>query len=84
MNKKLLKIAGDIKLDRLKKYGFNKVTGSKETYYFKKVYLENDNDDRIFYYVNEKDRLLRISRIDSEILDDTILRLAQDNLLEAE
>lgn len=82
MRKKLLKIDDNIELSKLVEYGFNQISYKPHVIeYFKKVYLENDEDDRVCYHVKEDDRLLRITRLDGEVLDDTLLRLIQDNIV---
>lgn len=85
MRKKLLKIADNIELSKLIDYGFKQISYKPHVIeYFKKVYLENDEDDRVCYHVKEDDRLLRIIRLDGEVLDDTLLKLIQDNILKVE
>lgn len=85
MRKKLLKIDDDIELSKLIDYGFKQISYyPNEMEYFKKVYLENDEDDRVCYHVKESDRLLRITRLDGEVIDDTILKLINDNILKVE
>lgn len=84
----MLKIIDNVDLIELEKYGFKKVIRScitkRNTYieYFKKVYLNNDNDDRICYYIDKNDRLFRISRLDGEELDNTLYDLIKADLVE--
>ena len=55
----MLKIKDNVDLKELEKYGFKKVERTcvikRGTYieYTKKVYLENDNDDKLCFYVDE-------------------------------
>ena len=75
----MLKIK-DGKLNELKKYGFQFVSSEYYDYYWKKVYLGNDNDDRIFYRILE-DGEIQIVRLDGE-LDDTLYNLIKADLVE--
>lgn len=80
----MLKIKDNVDLKELEKYGFKfiKATSPNE-YYLKKVYLGNDNDDRIFYYVElYGDRTIKISRFDGEDLDNTLYDLIKADLVE--
>lgn len=47
----------------------------------KKVYLNNDNDDKNFYEINPITRIIELTRLDGE-LDDTLYDLIKDGLVE--
>lgn len=49
--------------------------------YVKKVYLNNDNDDKNFYRISKKSRKIELKRLDGE-LDDTLYDLIQAGLVE--
>ncbi len=84
----MLKIKDNVDLKELEKFGFKSVKRScitkVDTYieYFKKVYLCNDNDDKLCYYIDENDRLFRVARLDGELLDDTLYDLIKADLVE--
>lgn len=75
----MLKIKNEVNLKELERFGF------KESYfddsYRKKVYLGNDDDDRVVYRIDKKTRIIRITRLDGE-LDDTLYDLIKANLVE--
>ena len=75
----MLKIKDDVDLEELEKFGF------KESYYEdsyrKKVYLRNNDDDRVVYRIDKKTKIIRITRIDGE-LDDTLYDLIKAGLVE--
>lgn len=81
----MLKIKDNVDLKILeKKYGFKYMNyPSPNELYRKKVYLEDDNDSRILYSINEYgDRIIQILRFDANYLDDTLYDLIQDGLVE--
>jgi hypothetical protein len=73
----MLKIKDNVDLKELEKYGFKKLIIA----YTKRVYLGNDNDDRVFYGIGIEDRIIRIVRLDRE-LDNTLYDLIKDGLVE--
>lgn len=78
----MLKIKDDVDLKKLEKFGFKQITYYPvDIQFFKKVYLENDDDDRICYHIYEKDRFIRITRIDGEELDGTLYDLISAGLV---
>ena len=78
----MLKIKDNIDLKELEKYGFQYVSSEYYDYYWKKVYLNNDMDDRIIYKILD-DGEIQIVRLDGE-LDDTLYDLIKANLVEKE
>lgn len=72
-----------INLKELEKFGFMQITYYPAPIeYFKKVYLANDEDDRICYHIFEVDRFIRITRLDGEELDGTLYDLIKADLVE--
>ena len=79
----MLKIKDNVDLKELEKFGFKQISFYPEpSEYYKRVYLENDNDDKICYLVFETDRFLRITRLDGEELDGTLYDLIKADLVE--
>lgn len=76
-----IKIKNKVDLKRLEDYGFNLVETEDGNCWFKKVYMANDDDDRVCYRINESDRIVRITRLDGE-LDSTLYKLISDKLTE--
>lgn len=76
---KRIKIKNDVNLDILEDFGFKKSNGC----WFKKVYMANDNDDRVCYRIDTSDRIINITRLDGE-LDNTLYKLFSSNLVEEE
>lgn len=72
----MLKIREDFNIKELEKYGFTYYPNG----YFKKVYLANDDDDRVCYRINPVDRIIRITRLDGE-LDDTLYDLIKADIV---
>lgn len=72
----MLRIKKDVDLKELEKFGFKEFPNG----FFKKVYLTNDDDDRVCYRIKE-DREIRITRLDGQ-LDSTLYDLIQANLVE--
>lgn len=79
----MLKIRDNVDLKELEKFGFKYIEDSltKKPYYFKKTYLENDDDDRICYHIEVNTRKIIISRLDGD-LDNTLYDLIKANLVE--
>jgi hypothetical protein len=77
----MLKIKDNIDLKELEKFGFKKIYPNDDAY-FKKVYLGNDDDDRVCYLIKGWNRFIKITRIDGEELDDTLFDLIQAGLVE--
>lgn len=75
----MLKIRDDVDLKELEKYKFKLRTN--DNYMVKKVYLNNDNDDKNFYQINPITRVIELTRLDGE-LDDTLYDLIKDGLVE--
>ena len=67
-----------IELKELEKFGFTK---REDSYWVKKVYLGNADDDKNFYEIAEKDRKIELTRLDGE-LDDILYDLIQAGLVE--
>ena len=79
----MLKIKDNVDLKELEKYGFKQISYyPSEVEYFKKVYLENDDDDRVCYHIYEKTRFIKITRLDGEEFDGTLYDLIKDGLVE--
>ena len=72
----MLKIKNNVDLKKIEKFGFDKYPNG----YFKKVYLCNDDDDRVCYRINN-DRIIQITRLDGE-LDNTLYDLIKADLVE--
>lgn len=85
----MLKIKNNIDLKELEKYGFH-YTASKhwESYWFKKVYCEDENDGRVFYTIVPKTtdeftaRAIYIDSCGDSRLDNTLYDLIQAGLVE--
>lgn len=82
MNWKMLKIKDNVDLKELEKFGFEKVYDPilHKYDYMKKVYLCNDNDDRVVWGVEY--RTIKIFRLDGEDIDSTLFDLIQEGLVE--
>ena len=74
----MLKIKEEIDIKELEKFGF---LDRDDTTYVKKVYLHNDDDDKNFYVIDKKSRIIDLVRLDHE-LDDTLYDLIQAGLVE--
>ncbi len=72
----MLKIKDSVDLKELEKFGFKKFPDG----YFKKVYLANADDDKVYYRI-DNNRIIKITRLDGE-LDNTIYDLIQAGLVE--
>lgn len=84
MKTQRMKIRSKVNLERLIDFGFEKIVYSDNNIcWFKKVYMANDNDDRVCYRIDSVNRILQISRLDGE-LDNTLLQLFEANLIESE
>lgn len=75
----MLKIKNYLDLRELEHYGF--VWRTDDNYMVKKVYLNNDNDDKNFYQINPITRVIELTRLDGE-LDNTLYDLITDELVE--
>lgn len=75
----MLKIKDNIDLKELVAFGFNYNDFFRE--YCKKVYLCNDNDDKNYYEISCKTRIIKLKRLDGE-LDDTLYDLIKADLVE--
>lgn len=75
----MLKIKDDVDLKELEKFGF------KYNAFFnnccKKVYLNNENDDKNFYEIKGTTREIKLDRLDGQ-LDDTLYDLIKADLVE--
>lgn len=67
-------ISENMDLKLLEAFGFKK--RKEDGHYVKKVYLCNEDDDKNFYDIDPKTRLLRLTRLDGE-LDNTIINLVK-------
>lgn len=75
----MLKIKDNIDLiDLVLKFGFTYRKGGD---WVKKVYLRNADDDKNFYQINDKNRIIQLTRLDGE-LDDTLYDLIKADLVE--
>lgn len=74
----MLKIKDEVELKELEKFGF---LDRDDTTYVKKVYLHNDDDDKNFYVIDKKSRIIDLVRLDNE-LDNTLYDLIQAGLVE--
>jgi len=77
----MLKIKDEVDLKELEKFGFVTSLKYNPMSYVKKVYLNNDNDDKNFYRISKKSRKIELKRLDGE-LDDTLYDLIQAGLVE--
>lgn len=79
----MLKIKDNVDLKKLANFGFieRQDTKTKNVCYVKKVYLSNDNDDRVCYKIVENDRRIQITRLDGEI-DSTLYDLIKADIIE--
>ena len=75
----MLKIRDDVPLEKLKDFGFEHNEFWK--IFTKKVYLKNDDDNKNFYEVNEKTRIIELTRLDGD-LDNTLYDLITAGLVE--
>lgn len=72
----MLKIKDNVDLKELEKFGFKRFPNG----YFKKVYIGNDDDDKVCYQISEN-RIIQITRLDGE-LDNTLYDLIKSDLVE--
>ena len=77
----MLKIKDDVDLEKLKDFGFVTSITYNPLSYVKKVYLNNENDDKNFYRISKSSRKIELTRLDGE-LDDTLYDLIKANLVE--
>ena len=77
----MLKIRDDVDLEKLKDFGFVTSITYNPLSYVKKVYLNNENDDKNFYRISKSSRKIELTRLDGE-LDDTLYDLIQAGLVE--
>ena len=77
----MLKIKDDVELEKLKDFGFVTSITYNPLSYVKKVYLNNENDDKNFYRISKSSRKIELTRLDGE-LDDTLYDLMQAGLVE--
>ena len=77
----MLKIKDDVDLEKLKDFGFVTSITYNPLSYVKKVYLNNENDDKNFYRISKSSRKIELTRLDGE-LDDTLYDLIQAGLVE--
>lgn len=75
----MLKIKDNVDLKKLWDYGF--VWRTSDNYMVKKVYLNNDTDDKNFYQINPITRVIELTRLDGA-LDDTLYDLIKADLVE--
>ena len=75
----MLKIKDNVDLLMLYNFGF--VHRKDDNCMVKKVYLENDDDDKNFYEINPITRIIRITRLDGE-LDNTLYDIIKADLVE--
>lgn len=74
----MLKIKDSVDLKELEKFGFHK---REDNCWVLKVYLANVDDDKNFYEIAEKDRVIKLTRLDGE-LDNTLYDLITAGLVE--
>ena len=72
----MLKIKDSVDLEKLKDFGFVTSITYNPLSYVKKVYLNNENDDKNFYRISKNSRKIELTRLDGE-LDDTLYDLIQ-------
>jgi|GEM_PF-6890833 len=77
----MLKIKDYVDLEKLKDFGFVTSITYNPLSYVKKVYLNNENDDKNFYRISKSSRKIELTRLDGE-LDDTLYDLIQAGLVE--
>jgi spore maturation protein CgeB len=77
----MLKIKDDVDLKELEKFGFVTSLTYNPLSYVKKVYLNNENDDKNFYRISKSSRKIELTRLDGE-LDDTLYDLIEAGLVE--
>lgn len=75
----MLKIKDNVDFGKLYKYGFK--FRAEDNYMVKKVYLNNDNDDKNFYQISMATRIIELTRLDGE-LDDTLYDLIKADMVE--
>ena len=75
----MLKIKDNIDFAELYNYGFK--FRAEDNHMVKKVYLNNDNDDKNFYKISMATRIIELSRLDGE-LDNTLFDLIKADLVE--
>ena len=77
----MLKIKDYVDLEKLKDFGFVTSITYNPLSYVKKVYLNNENDDKNFYRISKSSRKIELTRLDGE-LDDTLYDLIEAGLVE--
>lgn len=77
----MLKIKDYVNLEKLKDFGFVTSITYNPLSYVKKVYLNNENDDKNFYRISKSSRKIELTRLDGE-LDDTLYDLIQAGIVE--
>lgn len=77
----MLKIKDYVDLEKLKDFGFVTSITYNPLSYVKKVYLNNENDDKNFYRISKSSRKIELTRLDGE-LDDTLYDLIQAGIVE--
>lgn len=68
-------------MKELENFGFVTSLTYNPLSYVKKVYLNNENDDKNFYRISKSSRKIELTRLDGE-LDDTLYDLIQANMVE--
>ena len=68
-------------MKELENFGFVTSFTYNPLSYVKKVYLNNENDDKNFYRISKSSRKIELTRLDGE-LDDTLFDLIQAGLVE--
>ncbi len=75
----LIYISNKIDLNILLSFGFK--LRKTDGHYVKKVYLNNSDDDKNFYDIDPKTRIVNLTRLDG-LLDDTIVQLVKAGFIE--
>ena len=68
-------------MKELENFGFVTSLTYNPLSYVKKVYLNNENDDKNFYRISKSSRKIELTRLDGE-LDDTLYDLIQADMVE--
>ena len=68
-------------MKELENFGFVTSLTYNPLSYVKKVYLNNENDDKDFYRISKSSRKIELTRLDGE-LDDTLFDLIQAGIVE--
>lgn len=68
-------------MKELENFGFVTSLTYNPLSYVKKVYLNNENDDKNFYRISKSSRKIELTRLDGE-LDDTLYDLIRADLVE--